>query len=272
MKKFLIGCTAAICVASTLGSSWILHAEEPRPQLDLGKPYLDGPMPDAKDMVPPPPAEGSARLIRDVAANAITLKGQDGPRWKLAARDADLSKGALGKAFSCAAGISISDATTPRTAAFLRRTTSDFGFSTSGVKALYQRLRPFEESGTPTCTPDSEQYLRGNGAYPSGHSAIGFGTGLVLASLLPARAATLVQRGSDYGDSRYLCNVHWKSDVEAARVIAAATYARLQANEDYRADAQAARTELSALAQKEVSDRGLDPQECDAEAEILRGA
>ena len=37
----------------------------------------------------------------------------------------------------------------------------------------YQRARPFVENGAPTCTPEDEADLRGNGSYPSGHTAIG---------------------------------------------------------------------------------------------------
>ena len=39
--------------------------------------------------------------------------------------------------------------------------------------------------------------------------------------------------------------VHWLSDVEAGYVIAAATFARLQANEEFRSGMEMARLEVS---------------------------
>lgn len=253
--------------AGTQLGSALAEPVVPPPQLDFGHPYLAGPMPDAAQLVPPPPAEGSARLARDLEANRVALMGRDGPRWQLAARDADLSRGAVGRAFSCSLGIAISDENTPALASLLRRVTSDFGLSTSKVKDQYMRTRPFMDTGTPTCTPQEEPALRANGSYPSGHSAIGFGAGLVLASLAPDHAASLVARGRAFGDSRYLCNVHWLSDVEEGRVIATATYARLVADPAYQADVAAAKAELSALHGKAPA-----PQGCHAEAAALSAA
>ncbi|MBY0421970.1 MAG: phosphatase PAP2 family protein, partial [Parvularculaceae bacterium] len=97
----------------------------------------------------------------------------------------------------------------------------------------------------PTCTPAEEARLCGNGSYPSGHSAIGFGWGLVLAEIFPERAAALVARGRDFGDSRRICNVHWLSDVEEGRIAAAATFARLQSEKAFAADLDAARREAA---------------------------
>ena len=99
----------------------------------------------------------------------------------------------------------------------------------------------------PICTPAQDQILRGNGSYPSGHSAIGFGLGLLLAELAPDRATSLVARGIAFGKSRVICNVHWLSDVEAGRVAASAVVARLHAVPEFRTDLEAARSEIAAL-------------------------
>ena len=121
-----------------------------------------------------------------------------------------------------------------------------FGLSTYPTKMKYQRPRPFMENGKPTCTPDQEDVLRKDGSYPSGHSAIGFGTGLILAEVVPDRAAQLVARGRAFGDSRRICNVHWLSDVEEGRVVASAVMARLNAEPAFAADLAAARAEVAA--------------------------
>ena len=54
----------------------------------------------------------------------------------------------------------------------------------------------------------------------------------------------LKSRGKEFGTSRIVCNVHWNSDVEAGRIIGAATVAKLLANEDFMIDLNAAKVEL----------------------------
>ena len=129
------------------------------------------------------------------------------------------------------------------------------------IKRTYNRPRPFMVNGQPSCTPEWEPILRKDGSYPSGHSAIGYGWSLILAQLLPDRAAALVSRGRAFGDSRRVCNVHWLSDVEEGRVTAAMTVARLNADPAFRADLDAVRTELSTAK--------APPAGCAAEASAL---
>lgn len=214
-------------------------------KFDFGQPYIGGGLPGGEALVAPPPGEGSMMLERDRSTSADLLARGDGPRWRLAASDADLGPGWFTRAFSCSAGRVIDDGATPAVARLLRRAGADFALSTSKVKERYMRARPFMGNDAPTCTPAEEAALRGNGSYPSGHAAIGYGTGLLLASLLPERAAALTGRGTAYAESRAVCNVHWLSDVEAGQAIAAATFARLQSDEAFRADWAAARAELA---------------------------
>ena len=238
---------AALSACATVASDAPPPAAAGAIKFDLGPPYIGGGLPGGERLVPAPPAQGTQSLMRDEADNAAYLESAAGPRWHQAARDAYLGPGWVGQSFECAAGRAISDTATPATARLLRRAGGDFAMSTSAVKERYMRLRPFAVNGGPTCTPDDEQALRGNGSYPSGHAAIGYGSGLLLASLLPDRAADLLARGKAFAASRAVCNVHWTSDVEAGETIAAATFARLQADEAFRTDWAAARAELAAV-------------------------
>lgn len=217
-------------------------------QFDLGPAYMSEPLPGGLGLAPPPPAEGAAALAIDKAASAAGLTLQNTARFALAGRDADLSTGAVPRAFSCAAGVAISDANTPAIAHLLRRAGGDFGSSTSGVKDTYKRPRPFVVNNQPTCSPQDEKFLRTNGSYPSGHSAIGSGTALVLAAIFPERTAELVARGRSYDDSRRVCNVHWHSDIQVGALFGAATFARLQSDPTFRADLAKAQAEAKALA------------------------
>ena len=204
-------------------------------------------MPDDIALLPPPPVAGSLRLERDRVAEARALALRGTARWEQAKVDADIFGPTATATMSCAAGFAIGPATTPRLDALLRRTMSDLGRASTASKAKYKRPRPFVGNGQPTCTPDQEAGLRGNGSYPSGHASIGYGWGLILGDVVPARRRELRQRGHDFADSRRVCNVHFRSDVAAGEVLATAVVARLRVDPGFRADLAAARAELRDL-------------------------
>jgi acid phosphatase (class A) len=203
-------------------------------------------LPDSLAILPAPPTEGSAALARDREASKAALALGKGARWDLATADADLRTPAATGAFSCAAGFEISPQATPAIDRLMRRSLPDLGLATYGVKERYKRARPFMENGEANCSPDYTEMLRKDGSYPSGHSAIGFGWGLMLAEIVPDRSARLVARGIAFGDSRRICNLHWLSDVEQGRLMGAAVVARLRADPRFQADLQAAKAEAIA--------------------------
>jgi acid phosphatase (class A) len=219
-------------------------------------------VPDSLSLLPPPPAPGSAGQAQDDAAAKAALALCGSPRWRQATDDADLNFPQAAETFSCAVGVRIGAADTPRLYALLRRTLVDDGSATHAAKTKYQRARPFTVNAAPICTPGDAGYLRTNGSYPSGHSAVGWSWALILAEIAPERAAAIFARGLAFGESRLVCNVHWLSDVEAGRLIAAATVASLHSQRDFRADVEAAHDEVAAARAK-----GLRPnRDCAKEA------
>jgi acid phosphatase (class A) len=247
LALLIAGCTAAVAApdiaSAPAPAATAAPATPQRVLFDMGPAYVPGPLPAGETLVGAPPAAGSDAMTRDEALSAAGLALFGSERFKLSARDADLGPGGVPGAFACTAGVAISDAGTPAIMRLLRRASADFGTSTSGVKALYNRPRPFTVNHRPTCTPADEDALRHNGSYPSGHSAIGYGAGLLLAAVFPDKAAALTRRGIEFGESRRVCNVHWESDVEAGRVFAAATFARLQSDPVFREDLAKAQAE-----------------------------
>lgn len=241
-----MGVFVAACAAATAQAPDSISPPAAPPPGMFTAGYLPkGGMPGSLEINPPPPAEGSATLARDKAGARDAVKLHGSPRYAQATIDADLFTAKATDAFSCAAGFPIGPATTPRLEALLRKTAPDFGYSVYPTKQRYMRKRPFQVNGWPMCTEDMRAMLEKDGSYPSGHSAIGYGWGLVLAELVPDRAARLVARGMAFGDSRRVCNVHWLSDIEAGRDVAAAAFARLHAEPAFAADLAAAREELA---------------------------
>jgi acid phosphatase (class A) len=216
-----------------------------RPGLPLLNGYLKPTdLPDSVAIVPAPPAAGSAAGAADQAAFEAAMAAS-AERFALAAADADLRFPNVVGSYGAILGVAFDERTMPHTTTLVRRALTDAGLSTYAAKNRYRRTRPFVVNQVATCTPGEEAMLAQDGSYPSGHAAIGWMLALVLTDLVPAKATALLTRGVDFGQSRVVCRVHWQSDVEAGRLMASATFARLQAEPVYRAQRDLARGELS---------------------------
>ena len=230
------------------------------------KGYLDRKqLPDSLALLPKPPAEGSAEAAADLAVHRATRALRDTPRWALANADDNLKFPKAAEVFSCALDMPISQAATPHLNMLLRRTLLDAGLSTYGAKDHYKRQRPFAALKEGTCAPASEAALAKDGSYPSGHSALGWAWGLVLAGIAPDKADAVLQRAHAFGQSRVICGVHWQSDVDHGRVMGAAAVARLQSDPVFTAQVALARQEVADARAKGAK----SPLNCSAEKAAL---
>lgn len=151
-------------------------------------------------------------------------------------------------AFAPVLGERFTEANYPLTDAALERVLAPLGAAIGVAKSRYDRERPFEVDNAVTPCVEATDRLRASGSYPSGHAAFGWAWGLVLAELDPAHADAILARAREYGDSRVVCGLHYPSDVEAGRIIAAAALARLHAEREFRAALDAARAEFGSTA------------------------
>lgn len=204
-------------------------------------------LPNSLIILPQPPAEGSAEwtLDQELAREYLDMKNED--RREMASQDAELHFPEATEAFNRVLKTDITEETTPMVYMILRRSLTDAALSTYQAKNQYKRPRPFMINGGPTCTPESEEYLKEDGSYPSGHTAIGWTWALILAELFPEQADIIMVRGQEFGISRNICNVHWHSDVVAGRMMGAAVVARLHTNEDFLMDMLVAKAEIQKI-------------------------
>jgi len=258
----------SLVLAFLVGTKAFADERQPVPETRPG--FLEGyltreALPDSAALLPPPPAVGSAAgaLDQDTARARLALR--DTPRWKLAAKDADLTFPNAAGVFSCALGVAVDEHATPRLDTMLRRVLTDAGLATYAAKDKYQHARPFMLDQQPTCTPDEEERLRKDGSYPSAHAAIGWAWALVLAEAAPEQSKAIFARGLAFGESRVVCNVHWASDVVEGRIIGAATVAKLHADPTFLADLTAAKAELVAARAKRLAPQ----RDCKFEAAAL---
>lgn len=206
-------------------------------------PYLDGGI-EAMGVVPAPPVAGSEAAEADRRA---ALKNYDPARVAQATQDTRISPAYFANIFGAAIGEEISAQRTPAIYALLGRSIADYGLSTSDAKRHYMRTRPFAEYGLPSCSPYAEDELREDGSYPSGHTAVGFGLSLVMASVAPEHRDSLLARGKDYAHSRVVCKVHYPSDIDAGMTVAEAVLEAQLRDAQFRVDLQAARAEWRSL-------------------------
>jgi acid phosphatase (class A) len=218
-------------------------------------------LPNSLTLLPPPPAPDSTAFAADQDAYRLTRVLRDTPRWELANEDAAL----LAETFSCALEAPIGREATPHLYELMVRSRFDAGHATGRAKVYYKRVRPFAMTGEASCTPHDEPKLIQNGSFPSGHAAIGWTWALILSEVAPDRTDALLERGYAFGQSRVICGMHWQSDVDAGRLIAAGVFARLHADPAFRAQVEAARVELA-----DIRSKGLKPtRDCKAEAAAL---
>jgi acid phosphatase (class A) len=189
---------------------------------------------------------------------------QGSPRWRQAARDADLDMPGALRAFECVAGARLTPQSEPTLVRLMTRVMTDISHSYSPAKDHYARRRPFKDTDAPICV-EKDKKLVESYSYPSGHSSIGYAWALILAELEPDRTAQIVKRGKEFGDSRVVCGVHYLSDVQAGRLVASAVTARLNADPAFEADLARARAELAAAR----TNAPPDAVQCAAETQAL---
>lgn len=95
--------------------------------------------------------------------------------------------------------------------------------------------------------PDAEGMLHQNGSFPSGHTLRGWTTALLLVEINPERAEQLLSLGYQYGQSRVISGYHWQSDIDASRLIASATVAKLHTSERFLRQMKRAKREYKKL-------------------------
>lgn len=197
-------------------------------------PYFTSPeMPNALHYLPGPPQANSMRFAYDTAQYNWGKSMRPTPRGEKARLDAEYSIARMAAIFSPVLGIEISEKNTPQIWKLLTDATKTTDFACDSAKITYMRKRPYMVFHEPTLIPADEEPLSHNGSYPSGHTTLGWSTALILCEVDPADQDALLKEGFEYGQSRVIAGFHWQSDVDAARVVAGAAFARIHTSKAY---------------------------------------
>jgi acid phosphatase (class A) len=128
----------------------------------------------------------------------------------------------------------------PALYALLRRTASDAWRVGDATQEHWQRTRPWlmDERVALYVKPITRP------SYPSGHSTTNHVWAHVLSELFPHKRAALFTRAYAVGMHRMKGGVHFPSDVEAGKKLAAAIYTKMRTHPDYQAALAQAHAEL----------------------------
>jgi acid phosphatase (class A) len=197
-------------------------------------PYFTSPeMPNALHYLPAPPQTNEMRYAYDTAQYNWGKSVRNTPRGEKARLDAEYSIARIAAVFTPVMGIEISETNTPQIWKLLADATKTANFACDSAKKTYMRQRPYMVYNEPTLVPEDEAVLRKNGSYPSGHTTLGWTAALILCEINPDDQDAILKEGFEYGQSRVIAGFHWQSDVDAARLVASAAFARLHTSEAY---------------------------------------
>lgn len=201
-------------------------------------------VPDGLHYLPAPPDTATAAFMADAEAYEKGKSIRNTPRGKMAADDADTSTEKIIAMLAAATNQIYTQKDCPNLYYLIERTMNDAYQSISSVKKHYKRIRPFVLFNEPSGIPEEEESHRKTFSYPSAHSAMAWAAALVMVEILPCCQEEILQRGYEFGQSRVIAGYHYQSDVDAARLAASATVARLHADKKFRKVLKKAKKEV----------------------------
>ena len=193
-------------------------------------------------LLPAPPAEDSARRKAELEELHVIQATRTAQRLELAQWDATHESAGL---FAPTLGLKFDLDALPATAKLLAIVENDQSVAASAAKKAFHRRRPWsvDPSLTGCERADKPDPMT---SYPSGHTTLGYSVGVVLAALIPDRAADIMARAAEYADSRLVCEAHARADIEAGQALGTAVGVMLLKDPDLRPQIEAARAELKA--------------------------
>ena len=244
MKRFLTFFTLMLLTATTA-----LAQEDYN---EANRYFTPEQMPDMRQFLPGPPTKGSVEMNFDEAMYqyAKQLRETDPEAAKAAKEQSNSHISNLCKQFSDAFGMEISQQNTPQIYTLMRDAVITCVMTVIEPKEFYARPRPFLYYQEDTLMPDKEGMLQKNGSFPSGHTLRGWTAALLLTEINPAAANEILKKGYQYGQSRVISGYHWQSDVNAARLVAAAAVAQCHNSERFQKQMKRAKREFKRLSNR----------------------
>jgi acid phosphatase (class A) len=200
--------------------------------------FVSGDTVNLLTLLPPPPGPQHPVTLAELDELRQLQKTRTPERVAVAKADAEETVFRLTIVFS----MPLTPEQLPKTAAFFKKLTADEEFATDPAKKGFARPRPYAAASDlqPVCP------LSKSGAYPSGHTTIGYYMGVVLAAMVPEQREGIFARTQEFAESRMICGVHYRSDIEAGRTAGTVLAAVAMNHPRFKAEFAEAKAELRA--------------------------
>lgn len=202
-------------------------------------PYVTAKMLDLTALLPPPPAKGSEADKADMAAAVAAQAHASDARKAQALVDSDET---IYVVYSAVLGDKFVAATTPKIALLFARIGESENNTVDAAKPYFGRMRPW------LANPDIKAIARPSrsGSYPSGHATRVTIYAIMMSMMLPEKKEALWARADDYAQSRVVGGMHYPTDIVAGGRSGTAMATLMLQDPAFRADFEAAKTELRA--------------------------
>ena len=193
---------------------------------------------EAAMLLPPPPATGSARVVAERTELHAIEKARTPETLKRAQSDNDTKDATI---FAEVMGPGFDLKKLPATAKLFADVRVEEKLAADAAKTFFKRDRPWiaDDKLKPCSKEDAPQT-----SYPSGHATMGYSMGVVLAHLVPEKAQPIMTRAAEYAESRLVCGMHFRSDIEAGQVLGTVVALELLQNPTFKTEYDAAVEEL----------------------------
>ncbi len=197
---------------------------------------------DPITFLPPPPADGSARALAELA-EVQHYQATTTPEERAAAKsDNDNENGSI---FASVLGPAWDLSKLPATDRLVNEIVGTEDAVSDIAKKEFHRKRPWVvDPSIETCAHHKE--CQNFSSYPSGHSTLAYAMGIVLAHLMPNHAQEILGRSAKFAENRLVCGFHFRSDIVAGQQFGTITALRLMRNPKFHKDMAAAKKELKA--------------------------
>jgi acid phosphatase (class A) len=197
--------------------------------------YISPSSVDLVHILAPPPTPDSASGKADLKAVLDAQRSWTPAMVAGAEADAQLSV----FRFADVIGPGFKPQALPFTTKFFARVSSDEGQVVRVAKAYFHRPRPF------LADPGIKPLERpANASYPSGHATFAYVDAIILADMLPEKAAAIFERAEVFAHNRVIEGVHYPTDLEAGRISGSVIDNVFLHNERFMADYEKARLEV----------------------------
>jgi acid phosphatase (class A) len=172
--------------------------------------YLNPAEVDLIHVLAPPPAVGSPEGKADLQAVLAAVNS----RTDAVIKQVQADDQRIVFRFADVMGPNFRTESVPFATQFFQHVYADGNAATLAAKAYFKRQRPF------VVDPDIKIIVvqAPDFSYPSNHSTFAYEAGILLAAMVPGKAAAIFQRSADYAHNRVIAGVHFPTDVEAGRI------------------------------------------------------